>query len=171
MSRGRQCQVCAHPKRVEVELALVRGVPVRAIAQKIGVNFHAVYRHKRKHMPATVWASLAAGEPNTLVDGDKLREEESEALLGRLISYLHRAEQLLSYAESHGDINGAARIHARLEAYLGLEAKLLGQLTAAARQIVTNILIQPQYIELRLGLMNALRDYPEARQQVANNVD
>ena len=45
-----QCTICRHPKREEIEDALVRRVPMRRIARRYGVSKSAVGRHIRSHV-------------------------------------------------------------------------------------------------------------------------
>ena len=67
-----------HPDRGRIEFDLARGVPVRAVAKKYGVNMHALYRLLKKLPPqlkaAHMGARLKAG-----TDLEKLRPDESEA--------------------------------------------------------------------------------------------
>ena len=76
---------------------------------------------------------------------------------------LHLVEQ----AEDDGDTRAAARHWGNLMKAWELEAKFLGELNAHAQHVTTNITIQPAYIELRVALVNALRDFPDARRTVA----
>jgi hypothetical protein len=46
--------------------------------------------------------------------------------------------------------------------------KLLGDLAVGSSTTVNNILILPAYVELRVGLVEALEPYPEARIAVAS---
>lgn len=56
----------------------------------------------------------------------------------------------------------APKLHANLE----LTARLLGDLGVGGTTNI-NVLIQPQYIELRVALVSALASFPEAKQAVA----
>jgi hypothetical protein len=70
-----------------------------------------------------------------------------------------------TFPEEAGDGNMLARISGQLHRNMEIVGKLLGDLNTGTT--INNILIQPQYIELRIGLVNALAPYPEARQAVA----
>jgi hypothetical protein len=59
-----------------------------------------------------------------------------------------------------------ARVTAQLHKNLELTGGLLGDL-GAGRSSITNILIAPQYLEMRLALVGALSAFPEARLAVA----
>ena len=45
-----QCTICRHPKREEIEDALLRRVPMRRIARRYGVSKSAVGRHILSHV-------------------------------------------------------------------------------------------------------------------------
>ena len=45
--RGRPCTICRHPRRSEIDLALVGDKSgFQAIADRFGVSYHALQRHK-----------------------------------------------------------------------------------------------------------------------------
>jgi hypothetical protein len=81
------------------------------------------------------------------------------ALRGRLFSSL-------DVAEEYRDGNMLARVAGQLHTNLELTGKLLGTLTSGHGS-VTNILIAPQYVTMRVDLVNALRPFPEAARAVA----
>src|ERR1019366_7401396 len=82
---GRQCTVCQHRERAGVDLALARGVSVRALASRYRLHRDALYRHQKNHLPPQLRASLIAG-PDLSIDLDKLRETESQSLLANLVN-------------------------------------------------------------------------------------
>lgn len=47
----RACLVCQHPKRAELEEALVSGVPHTELARQFGVSRWSVDRHRDAHLP------------------------------------------------------------------------------------------------------------------------
>jgi hypothetical protein len=159
---GRQCTVCNHRERAGVDLALARRVSVRALASRYKLGRDALYRHQKNHLPPQLRASLIAG-PDLDIDLDKLRETESQSLLANLVNLRGRLFSSLDVAEEHGDANMTARVASALHANLELTAKLLGSLATGSTTIHNNILIAPEYLQMRIGLMNALVPYPDAR--------
>ena len=145
-----------------IELAIARRVSVTALAKRYDLSTDSIYRH-RKHMPATLRASLLAG-PGTDIDLDRLKETESQSLLANLIAIRHRLFAALDSAEDAADTTTVTRVTRQLHENLELTGKLLGDLGVGS---VTNVLILPQYVELRVGLINALAGFPEARKAVA----
>ena len=145
-----------------IELAIARRVSVTALAKRYDLSTDSIYRH-RKHMPVTLRASLLAG-PGTDIDLDRLKETESQSLLANLIAIRHRLFAALDSAEDAADTTTVTRVTRQLHENLELTGKLLGDLGVGS---VTNVLILPQYVELRVGLINALAGFPEARKAVA----
>ena len=47
----RPCTVCIHPKRDEIDAAILDDRPYRTIAAHFGISHLAVYRHKSNHLP------------------------------------------------------------------------------------------------------------------------
>jgi hypothetical protein len=163
---GRQCTVCQHRERAGVDLALARGVSVRALASRYKLHRDALYRHQKNHLPPQLRASLIAG-PDLSIDLDKLRETESQSLLANLVNLRGRLFSSLDVAEENGDGNMLARVAGQLHHNLEITGKLLGDLSSG-HSSVTNILIAPQYVTMRIELVNALRPFPEAARAVAS---
>lgn len=56
----RNCSVCDHPQRREVDAALVAGRSSRDIAATHGLNYQAIGRHRLNHLPQTIRAAALA---------------------------------------------------------------------------------------------------------------
>lgn len=138
---------------------------VRALARRYSIGADSLYRHAKAHLPAQLKASLIAG-PDLSIDLDRLRENESQSLLANLVALRHRLFASFDTAEEHGDTHMISRIAAQLHHNLEITGKLLGDLGTG--NTITNILIQPQYVEMRVELVRALAPFPEARQAVAS---
>jgi len=147
-------------------LAIARGISVQALSKRYKCSSDALYRHRDRHMPPQLKARLLAGPDLDGVDLDKLRESESQSLLSHLIALRHRLFGMLDFAEEHGDLYAASRAVSQLHSNLETTGKLLGDL-GVGHTSVTNVLIQPAYVELRVALTNALAAFPEARKAVA----
>jgi hypothetical protein len=140
-------------------------VAAPAIARRFKLGADSVYRHSRNHLPPQLRASLLAGPDLAGVDLDKLKETESQSLLGNLVALRHRLFAALDTAEEFNDAGMLTRVSSQLHANLELTGKLLGDLSAGTTNV--NVLIMPQYVELRVALVQALASFPEARQAVA----
>jgi hypothetical protein len=163
--RGPQCTVCAHRERAAIDLGIARGVSFTALARRYSLSASAVQRHGQNHLPPQLRAQLIAG-PDLPIDLDKLRETESQSLLANLVALRHRLFAALDTAEEYQDAGMLTRVASQLHANLELTGKLLGDLGVGTTNVM-NVLILPQYIELRVALVQALSAFPEAKLAVA----
>lgn len=163
--RGPKCTICEHRERAAIDLGLARGVSIAALSQRYGVGSDALRRHKANHLPPQLRAKLIAG-PAIDLDLDKLRETESQSLLANLVAVRQRLFASLDTAEEHGDSHMVGRVVGQIHKNLELTGKLLGDLGVGTTN-VTNVLVSPVYMEMRVGLVNALAEFPEARMAVA----
>jgi hypothetical protein len=164
LKKGVKCSVCGHRELQAINLALARGVSVTALVRRYKLGPDSIYRHRANHLPATVRAKLLAG-PDIEIDLDQLRESESQSLLANLVALRHRLFAALDAAEEYNDAGMLTRVSSQLHANLELTGKLLGDLGVGVTNV--NVLVMPQYVELRVALVQALASFPEARQAVA----
>jgi hypothetical protein len=163
---GRLCNCCHHRERAGIDLALARGVSVRALARRYGLSIDSLFRHRKAHLSPQLRASLIAG-PDLDIDLDKLRETESQSLLANLVNLRGRLFSSLDVAEECRDGTMLARIAGQLHNNLEITARLVGSLSNG-HTTVNNVLIQPAYVSMRIELVNALRPFPEAARAVAS---
>jgi hypothetical protein len=109
----------------------------------------AVHRHSSNHLPPQLRAKLIAG-PDLDIDLDRLKETESQSLLANLVALRHRLFASLDVAEECGDGGVISRIAGQLHHNLEITGKLLGDLGVGVTNV--NVLIMPQYVELRVAL-------------------
>ncbi|MDX0601804.1 hypothetical protein GOD78_10985 [Sinorhizobium medicae] len=57
---ARDCTICAHPRRHEIEAAMVHGHSSRRIAADYGLAYGAIHRHRNNHLPAAIRQAAAA---------------------------------------------------------------------------------------------------------------
>lgn len=165
--KGHRCNCCTHRERAAIDLALARGVSTYALEKRYGVSHDSLGRHARHHLPPQLRAKLIAGPDIDGVDLDRLRETESQSLLANLVSIRHRLFACLDTAEESGDGGMIAKLAGQLHKNLELVGKLLGTLGIGSTTVNNNVLIMPAYIELRIGLVEALAPFPEAKVAVA----
>lgn len=159
------CKTCSHRERAAVDLALARGVSVRALATRYQLTRDSLYRHAKLHLPPQLRAKLLGG-PDLPIDLDQLRETEGQSLLANLVALRGRLFSSLDVAEEAGDGSMLSRIAGQLHQNLELTGKLVGTLSSG-HTTINNVLVLPQYVELRVSLVNALRGFPEAARAVA----
>lgn len=162
-----QCTVCNHREHASIDLALARGVSVRALARRFRpLSVDALYRHSARHLPPQLRAKLIAGPDIEGVDLDRLREAESQSLLSHLIALRNRLFSSLDVAEECGDSAMVARVAGQLHRNLEVTGELLGDL-ATGSTTINNVVVMPEYVAMRVELIKALSPYPDARQAVA----
>ncbi len=149
----RTCTVCIHPERAAINKALIANEPFRHIAGRFGTSATALTRHKAEHLPAIMVKSQAAKE--TALAGD---------LFSQVQQLRDKAAAILDAAEQAGDLRTALLGIREARACVELLAEMEGELH---RNPTINILLAPQWIELRAVLLQALAPFPEARAATA----
>jgi hypothetical protein len=162
---GPQCTVCSHREHAAIDLALANGVSGRAVAARYGVSHDAVHRHRTNHLPPQLRAKLLAG-PDLDIDLDRLRNTESQSLLMHLVAIRGRLLHTMDIAEECGDGMMVSKLAGAIHKNLELTGRLLGDLNVGSTT-TNNILVAPQYVELRIALMGALAAFPDAKAAVA----
>lgn len=163
---ARRCIVCYHPERGPIELGLACKVGMRQLCKKYGIPEYSLYRHREKHMSPQFVASLRTNVELKEIDLAMLRKSQSEGILQHLVSLRGRLYELLALAEESGDIRGATAVHSRLLANIETTAKIVGELTNSTLHLHQNLVVSPEYVQLRHALVSALRRYPEASSAV-----
>lgn len=168
---ARSCTVCAHEKRQEIDKALVTGTTHRNVAERFRLSPSAVYRHKRGHLAARLKRAFEAKETREAVELVQHRAEERAKEVGQAIDIVQQLRainsatlQVLQSAresEKHSlSLQAVDRVHKQIE----LQAKLLGELQEQGPQV--NVLVAPEWHEVRVHVLQALAPYPEARAAV-----
>jgi hypothetical protein len=148
----RPCTICHHPQREAIDQALVAGEAFRNIAQRFAASSDAVYRHKQDHLPQHLCQAKAAQEVR-----------QADALLAKVQALEADARRIQATAEADGDLRTALQGIRKLVRIIELQARLLGELQEGQ---TVNILVLPQWQDLRSVILRALVPYPEARQAV-----
>lgn len=151
----RACTICQHSDRQAIDVALVAGESAPRIAAKYRVSEDAVTRH-RAHIPAKL---AQAQDAQDAAEADDLLDQVQD-LQRRTLAILKRAEASDRLGLALGAIREA---RGNLELLAKLEGKLREQQTV-------NVLIAPQWLELRTVILGALADYPEARVALARRL-
>jgi len=150
---ARKCSVCTHHKRGEIDQAIIAGQSYRDIAGRFGLSKSAVERHAKAHLPATLVKAQEAEEV-----------ARADALLAQVQELRDRALKILDKAERSQDFKTALGAIREARGCVELLAKLAGELSEAPQ---LNVLLSPQWVELRKTILLALEPYPEARARIA----
>jgi hypothetical protein len=150
----RTCTICTNEHRPEIDRDLVTGASFRIIAERWSVTKSALYRHKQEHLPGHL---VKAHEEESIGQAiDVVRQ--LKAINAACLEILQSSRADKKHSISLGAVD---RIHRQIE----LQAKLLGELQDNGPQV--NILVAPQWQEIRVNVLQALGPFPEARTAVA----
>jgi hypothetical protein len=148
----RACTICSHPERPAIDRALVSAISAPKIAAKYRVSEDAVTRH-RAHIPGKLAQAQAAADV-----------AQADDLLGQVQDLQRRTLAILATAEESDKLGMALGAIREARGNLELLAKLEGKLRD---QQTVNILIAPQWLELRAIILGTLAPYPDVRAVLA----
>jgi hypothetical protein len=185
----RPCGPCGSKVRNELDRRLlemeISHESYRTISHDFGYSVDALKRHKAKHLvidlseikqvmeEARVEAleEVKARELEELKakasKGMAARLDNAESYLDKLNVALHEAADLLDKAKKANDLRAAGVFLGKLTDQLKIMAELAGKLPAPQ----VNILIDPEWVELRTRIVMALEPYPEAKLAVADALE
>ena len=150
----RTCTVCSHEKRYEIDRLLVnREASYRGIASRYSLTQAAVGRH------------VSGGHIAELLTKAHEAEQAAEAddLLADIVRIRQSAFDLLDLAERSHEWRARLGAIRECRENIRILAELRGKL---ATQGATNILVNPEYVEARTLIVQALEAYPAAREAV-----
>ena len=126
----RTCTICHHPRRLQIEQALIGGTALRTISGQFGPSKTAVMRH-RTHITEAIARSaqaLEAARSGVLLDDVRAGEGRAERLY-------QQAEEILSGALQDKDrrtalqaIRAAVDVMGEARSYLELRGELTNEL-------------------------------------------
>jgi hypothetical protein len=149
----RSCSICIHPERAAIDKALASGAPKSETSALFRVSPDAVDRHFAAHLPARLVKAADAKEV-----------AQADDLLSQVRDLQARALSILDQAEEAGDLKVALAAIREARGNLELLAKLLGQLQ---QEGTVNVLIAPEWLQVRAVLLQALQPYHDAKYAVA----
>ena len=153
----RPCTICTHDQREEIDKALVSGTPYRNISKRFSVSMGALSRHRADHLPSHLAKAQEAREV-----------AQADDLLAQVRDLQTKALRILARAEKTGRLRTALAGIREARANLELLAKLLGELQ---QEGTVNIVLAPEWVELRTVILAALTPYPDARLAVAQALE
>jgi hypothetical protein len=168
----RLCTVCAHPKRQEIDVALMlHSAPYRVLAGRYGLRMSSLQRHEQSHLRSTLQHSQ---ELQAMLSATNLREE-----LGK---WHKRMKRQYRNADAQGDVMATvatARVGiAAIESFHRIMTE--GDVTAADPVGVQPPTFEPN--QLRFALKTLIEagvamprpgdaDYPTAQENPGNGQD
>ncbi len=149
----RVCTLCSHPKRNEIDKALLNDEPNQRIATAYKVTESAVRRHKAaRHVALRMVKAQEREDVRHAIDVVM----QLKAINGATLAVLKEARD-----DKNGDL--ALKAVDRIQRQLELQSKLLGELNDGT---TINITVSTEWLELRALIVQAISPYPEAREAV-----
>lgn len=155
---GARCAACTHPKRDELDSAIVAGQTLRAIGKQYGMSASAVLRHRDRHLSPAL-AAIAA----------QRKEEAAGTLVEQVRQLIRRADELYLAAAKDGRSSAALAALKEMRGQLELLGRATGELKDTS-PVTINLQSSEEWIKLRGIILAALVAFPEARQAVAGRL-
>jgi hypothetical protein len=149
----RTCTVCTHPRRDAIDRQLIAQKPFRYVAEQTGLSITALHRHREAHLPATLVKARENADVRHAID-----------VVDQLRAINQAAVAILIEARKASDADTALKAIDRIQKQIELQAKLIGDLDEG---VTVNVLISPEWQELRGRILTALEAHPAARIAVA----
>lgn len=152
----RMCTVCAHAERAAIDRAMVARNAIPALSREYSLSEDALSRHKAIHLPLI------------LVKAEAVREvARADDLLLQANRLYTNAVEIMDAARGAGDGDLALKAIGAAGRILALLGELLGELD---RRPVVNLLLAPEWLQVRAVLLEALQPHPEARTAVSERL-
>jgi len=149
---SRTCQTCNHAEVAAIDRGLAAGQSLRDLSALFRVSEDSLARHRDAHIPPVVARAQEAEDITRGLDVVK----QLKAINGVTMQILHEARQ-----QKNPDV--ALKAVDRVQRQITLQAKLLGDLDERPQ---INVVLSPEWLNLRLVIVQALADHPEAQQAV-----
>lgn len=141
---ARKCSICEHPKRAEIEKAMLDGASLGEIAKRFGTTKSSLHRHRKDHVTANLAQAKQAREV-----------ANAETVLDYSATLRDKALDILDKAEESKDWTLALRAIRECKGVLKLLAEVSGELKGEVQpQNIT--LIQITVTESQKGNMQEL---------------
>lgn len=147
-----KCSICKHPEVDAINKALVDGVGISDMVRQYGFSRDTFYRHKNRHLPQ---ALLKAQEVKEVAVAD--------SLLGQVKDLQAKTLGILNRHEGKNDRIALSAIR-EARSNLDLLGRLLGELDDSPKVAV--LVANPEWVNLRTLIIEALEPYPEAKRAV-----
>jgi hypothetical protein len=149
---ARPCTVCIHPQRAEIDERLARGEPKERVANAYGLSESSVFRHFHRHLVDM----LALAHEGRVADAD--------SILGKLDEYERWLRTLATKGGRDGDLRLSVSALSQLIRLSELLAKVRGELDERPQ---INVILSPQWLQVRDAVLVALGPFPDAREAVS----
>jgi DNA-binding transcriptional ArsR family regulator len=171
---ARQCTICTHPQRHDIDRAIVNGITYREIASTFGLSESSVGRHRLVHLPRQLTKAVAAQQQRARVRAVRAQEARDAEETRQAIDIVQQLKainsaclEVLRTARESKQHSLLLRSVDRIHRQIDLQARLLGEIEEGP---TVNVLIAPEWQEVRQSIFVALAAHPEARADVARKL-
>lgn len=163
-----RCTICDHAEINEINKSLAAGESGAAVARRYGLVPQTVNRHRRNHLDDDIEAARRQARLDAIeqVEADTIEDAIEAATALRESNEICRA--IIARAVDNQNDDTTIRALGELRRWVELQQKLIGQLD---ERPVVNVLMSPQWIQIRTTLMDALRPFPDARVAAARALE
>jgi hypothetical protein len=148
-----QCKTCAHPRREEIDRALIEGRSRRALARDYGLAEASVRNHARVHLPDALSRAKEAADAAAAADLLRQARDIQACTL-----------EALKVSRDSGDTRAMLAAVREARGNLALLSRVLA---GAAPDAAASVLLSPEWLRTRSAILDALTPYPDARLAVA----
>lgn len=156
MSGAHNCKTCAHPKRDQIEQAMVAGWNNGRISREFGVSVYSLNRHRHNHLTPAIRKAL-----------ETRNERAGDAAADRLEELYRKGRRLLEKADKQDNIGHALAAIRELRGIVELLARMTGELDERPQVNVVSLAASPEWQATLQRIVTALHPYPDASQAVA----
>jgi len=151
---ARTCTICTHPRRDEIDEAILSGTSYRDIAEHFGTSKTAVWRHADAGHIADKLVK-AKGEKEILAADNLLMEMEN--LHQRTLTFLDEVE---ADRDRRSFIAAIKEVRSNIELLMKISTDL------AEREGVGSFRDNPEWAEMRVVFINVLQGFPGALEAI-----
>ena len=171
------CEICGLPDevRVQIDQKLRAGVGKTKLERDYSVSRHSLTRHFKsghhfitKAVKKRRTSVKKTAEKKVIPQDKKLPAEyiEQDGVVKSIYHVLHELEIMFNNSKGSGTYKATLEIAKVMKGFHELSAKIEGLI----REGQVNILVSPGWVSLQTDILEALREYPEARQAVLDRL-
>jgi hypothetical protein len=154
----RNCSICRHDDRREIDLAILRGTPLRTTADRYRVDYDCLQRHKSNRHHGTAVARTVKLE----------RENTTDGLLRELDRLQTSNEHIRKRALKTADLYNAIQANAAINNNLRLRAEIL---KLVQNTTVINLTAVPGWNDISAILYDLMEEFPPVRARLLERLD
>ena len=155
------CSICAHPARVAIDDALVSSTPLRDIVRRfadVPLTISSLSRHNRSHVSPALQAVIV-----------ERQQAGAVSALDRLEDLYARDSAILDALQSEGNAGKSLQAVQVLAGVVEKLARVTGELDDRP-VVAVNLQSSGDWTALRSQILDALAQFPEARQAVVRAI-